>query len=281
MMSADLDDQRLAFGRVADLYDRARPSYPRAVAEAVLEFAHLMPPATILEVGAGTGKATALFAQLGLGVLALEPSHEMARIARANCAPYPRVEIVEAEFERWRPSEQMPALICAAAWHWISPEVRYQRARDALLPGGTLAAIWTFPDWERCALRQTLSDAYGAAAPELAANFPMHPDSRPTSLAGDWSAEISGSDAFVDPIVKTYPWWQEYTHAEYVLLLQTHQDHILLDDDRRTELLRAVSGAITAGGGVLRMPFVTRLCLATRRVARSTPARLADPTIEA
>jgi SAM-dependent methyltransferase len=261
----DLDDQRLAFGRVAELYDRVRPSYPRAVVDAVLEFGGLAPPATILEVGAGTGKATALFAQRGLGVLALEPSREMARIARANCGRYGRVEIVEAEFERWRPSAQLPALVSAAAWHWISPEVRYQRARDALLPGGTLAAIWTLPDWERCALRLTLSGAYQTAAPGLAASFPMHPDSRPTSLVGDWFAEIDHSDGFVEPTVKAYPWWQEYTGAEYALLLQTHQDHILLEDDRRADLLTAVSRAITAAGGVLQMPFVTRLCLATRR----------------
>ena len=154
-----LDDQRLAFGRVADLYDRARPSYPHAVVDELLDFAKLRPPATILEVGAGTGKATVLLAERGFAVLGLEPSHEMASLARAKCAQYPGVEIIETGFERWHPREQLPALVCAGAWHWISPALRYQLAYAALVPGGTLAAIWTFPDWKRCPLRAALSDA--------------------------------------------------------------------------------------------------------------------------
>ncbi len=259
------EQQRLAFGRVAELYDRARPSYPPAVVDQVIALAGLRPPARILEVGAGTGKATVLFADHGFGVLAIEPSHEMARIARANCARYPAVEIIETDFERWRPSERLPALVCAAAWHWIQPEVRYQRASEALLPGGTLAAIWTLPDWRRCALRTALSDAYRAAVPQLRADFPMHPDSRPTSLAGDWRAQIESSERFTRPVVRTHRWSHDYPSDDYVLLLQTHQDHILLGDARRAKLLGAIAAAIDAAGGVLTMPFATRLCVATRR----------------
>jgi len=59
------DEQRLAFGRVAKLYDRVRPSYPDAVIDAVLAFAGLRPGARILEIGAGTGKATMLLAERG------------------------------------------------------------------------------------------------------------------------------------------------------------------------------------------------------------------------
>ena len=263
-----LDDQRLAFGRVADLYDRARPSYPPAVVDELLDFAKLRPPATILEVGAGTGKATVLLAQRGFAVLGLEPSHEMAALARAKCATYPGVEIIETEFERWHPREQLPALVCAGAWHWISPALRYQLAGGALSQGGTLAAIWTFPDWKRCPLRAALSDAYRRAAPELVADFPMHPDSQPTRLAGDWRSEISNSEGFTGPVVTTHTWSQLYASAEYTALLRTHQDHILLEDPQRDELLTAVAQRIDRAGGELRMPFSTLLCLATRRGKR-------------
>ncbi len=54
------NDQRLAFGSVAELYDRARPSYPEALVDDVIAFAGVMPPTRLLEVGAGTGKATRL-----------------------------------------------------------------------------------------------------------------------------------------------------------------------------------------------------------------------------
>ena len=87
-------EQRLAFGRFAELYDRARPTYPAAAVDAVIQFGALVPPAGIPEIGAGTGKATELLASRGLGVLALEPSPEMARIARANCERLPFITYV-------------------------------------------------------------------------------------------------------------------------------------------------------------------------------------------
>lgn len=258
------DEQRLAFGRVAELYDRARPTYPPAAVEAVIRFGALAPPMRILEVGAGTGKATTLFADRGFGVLALEPSPGMARVARANCAGYPAVEIVETEFERWPPSERVAACVSFQAWHWIAPAARYRRAHQALVPGGTLAAIWMLPDWDRCALRGALSEVYHASAPDLVADFPMHPDSEPTRLAGDWAQEIAASGRFTSPAVEIYPSSQRYQSTAYAELLQTHQDHILLGDEPRTRLLGAITRMLDDAGGTLELPLATYVCLAAR-----------------
>jgi SAM-dependent methyltransferase len=259
------DAQRLAFGRVAELYDRARPSYPAAVIDELIEFAGLGAGDRVLEVGAGTGKLTCLLAERSLAVLGLEPSAEMAERARANCAQYPHVDIEQVDFERWQPSvPPVRALVSAQAWHWVAPELRYERAAAALAPKGTLAAIWTFPDWERTELRDGLRDAYCLAAPDLEADFPMHPASEPTDLAGDWSAEIEASAGFVRPQVCTYPWSRAYLTAEYLDLLQTHQDHILLEAGARERLLAAVATTVDAVGGEIALSFVTRLCMARR-----------------
>jgi len=229
------DEQRLAFGRVAELYDRARPSYPAAVVDELVEFAELRPGDRVLEVGAGTGKLTCLLAARGLAVLALEPSAAMAEIARAKCRRYPLVEIQQVDFERWQPSvPPLPLVVSAQAWHWVTPELRYVRAAEALPPGGTLA------------------------------DFPMHPASEPTDLAGDWEAEIEASAGFAGPEVRKHPWTTTYSTAQYLELLQTHQDHILLEPVARERLLAAVAAAIEASGGEIVLSFVTRLCLARR-----------------
>jgi len=258
--------QRLAFGRVAEIYDRARPSYPPESVEAVIAFGNLRPPAPILEVGAGTGKATVLFARRGHPILALEPSAAMAAVARVNCAAFPAVEVVETEFEGWTPATPYAAVISAAAWHWIDADVRYRRAHAALAPGGTLAALWTFPDWDRCDLRDPLRDAYRTAAPDLTTEFPMHPASRPTRLAGDWHAEVDAAGRFADATVQTFPWSLRYSAAAYTELLQTHQDHILLAEEPRAALLGAVTAVIdaAAAGGTLTLPVITHVCLARR-----------------
>jgi protein-L-isoaspartate O-methyltransferase len=254
-------ERRLAFGEVAELYDRARPSYPAALVDDVLELAALRPGQRALEVGAGTGKATVLFAQRGAAVHALEPSAEMAAIAQRNLARYRAVTIERVEFERWQqPESPFGLLFSGQAWHWISRETRYLKARSALAPGGLLAAFWNRPDWERCALREEIDAGYGRVAPHLLPNGPMRPGS--SRWADEWPQEIGDSAAFAQPEIRTYSWDHSYSSGDYVQLLRTHSDHILLDRATKEALYRELAGVIDRHGGVLSITYLTRLCLA-------------------
>jgi SAM-dependent methyltransferase len=258
------DEQRLAFGRVAELYDRARPSYPAAAIDAVLAYGGLGPGSRIADVGAGTGKATELLAARGLDVTAIEPSAEMAALARVKLARWPGVSIVESAFEAWEPGGRFDALVSVQAWHWVDPAVRYALADEALAPGGMLAAVWSFPDWERCPEREALSRAYRSAPVAPEPDFPMHPDSESTRLAGDWEAEIAASGRFGAAEVRRFAWSEGYTGEAYTALLGTHQDHILLGDEARAALMHAIERCIEDHGGRLELPLTTYVCLARR-----------------
>ena len=59
-------EQRLVFGEVADVYDRARPAYPESLVDEVVSYARLVGGDPVLEVGCGTGKATVPFARRAL-----------------------------------------------------------------------------------------------------------------------------------------------------------------------------------------------------------------------
>ena len=69
-------DRRRAnsFGDDAEQYDRVRPSYPSALID------HLITerPATVLDVGCGTGITSRLLEARGCDVLGLEPDARMA-----------------------------------------------------------------------------------------------------------------------------------------------------------------------------------------------------------
>jgi len=261
MQQPSLDAQRLAFGRVAELYDRARPSYPPATIEALLEAARLRVGSRVLEVGAGTGKATRLLAERGLDVTALEPDVAMAAVAERNCAAYANVRVERRAFESYRSAGRFDAVVSVQAWHWTDPATRYRLAAEALHGDGTLAAIWTFPEWATTPLRDALRGAYARAAPALRSDFPMHPASAPTRLAGDWQRETIESGAFEAPAVRRFPWSLSYSPDQYVDLLQTHQDHILLADHARAALLDAVTETVRDAGAI-DLDFVTRLCTA-------------------
>jgi SAM-dependent methyltransferase len=181
--------RRLLFGEVAELYDENRPAYPSALIDDLI--AGLPAGARVLEVGAGTGKATTMVAARGVPVLAIEPSRGMAEVLRRNCAQFDDVEIVQSDFEHWQPAgEAFPLLYCAQAWHWIDPAVRYQHAASALSEGGRLAIFWNRPAWGRTPLRVELARVYQRVVPDLVPTGPLHPANMNPDGDEDWIAEI-------------------------------------------------------------------------------------------
>jgi SAM-dependent methyltransferase len=255
------EKRRLSFGGVAELYDRSRPSYPQALVDGVLEFARAGAGDRALEVGAGTGKATVLFAERGLSVVALEPSAEMAAVARRNCAAYGQVTIEQTEFERWQADGRRFGLVFSGqAWHWIAPDVRYAAARSALEPGGALAVFWNAPDWDACALRDELAEAYQRNGRADAKDDPLNPNATPEPE--DWPEEIATAPGFDEAEVRNYRWETIYTTAQYLDLLGTHSTNLVLDERRRRRLLGDITRTIDAAGGAFEVSYLTRLCLA-------------------
>ncbi len=257
-------ERRLSFGEVAQLYDDSRPSYPEQLIGDVLAHSGVSPGQEVLEVGAGTGKATMLFAARGLPVLAVEPSAEMAAVARRNCASYPGVRIERSDFEHWHPDgARFPLVFSAQAWHWVARETRYSAARTALADGGTLAAFWNRVAWDATELREELLAAYREGAPGFDPNGPMHPaQSEAPEVADTWEGEINAAAGLTEPEVRSYGWDCRYSTDEYLALLRTHGDHILLEPDRRASLLTEVGRAIDAHGGAFTVRYLTILCLA-------------------
>jgi SAM-dependent methyltransferase len=273
-------ERRLSFGGAAARYDRMRPSYPSELVEDVLAFACLAAEDLAVEVGAGTGKATALFAARGIALTAIEPSGEMAVLARRNCAPYPRVQVVQADFESWEPAGGTCGLVYAAqAWHWVRPEVRYVKARRILRSGGTLAAFWNRPDWSSCALSGEIDEQYRELAPEMLADAgPMRPGESATPLLwGDPAGDIRAAGGYESPVPRSYRWRRDYSTEQYLELLQTHSDHIMLEPERRRVLMAALAAVIDRAGGQLQLDYVTQLTLARATGASVTDARSTEP----
>ncbi len=255
-------EQRLVFGEVAELYDRVRAGYPDAVVDDVIGFAGADGPRLrALEVGAGTGKATVGFAARGLEILALEPSAEMAAVARRNCQPFPRVRIESVTFEDWPAAAGGFGLVFSAqAWHWVRPEVRYRKAAEALRAGGTLALLWNRVRWQGEPLQGDLEDLYRRLVPDLYARHPAFPGLTPRPEDGDRGDEMRRTGLFQDETVRTYPWPAAFTTDSFLDLLQSQSDHRLLDEDTRARLLGAVREVIAARGEI-EVPHVTLLVM--------------------
>ena len=282
-MESRLREQRFVFGEAAELYDRARPGYGAKLVDGVLGFAGVEGDGLrALEVGAGTGKATVAFASRGLRILALEPSPEMAEVARRNCAAFPRVRIETATFEDWWVEPQPFGLLFSAqAWHWVDPAVRHVKAAQVLAPGGTLALIWHRIRWRGEPLRDELEEVYRRLAPELYDQSPGFPGLTRRQEHGELLQEIRATGLFEQVHTRTHRWSETFTADGFVERLTTQSNHLLFDAARRSELFDALRALVAAHGGEIVVPHDTVLALTHRRLGvmvAHSGTRAADPT---
>ena len=89
------------FNTVASIYDAQRSGYPEALFDDLLRISRLRPDDRVLEVGCGTGQATAGFAARGLRVVATDPGDQLLDIARPKFDQFPNVQFEISSFEDW------------------------------------------------------------------------------------------------------------------------------------------------------------------------------------
>ena len=134
--------QGQVFDGIAAEYDRHRPVYPDQLIDRACQLAGISSGDQVLELGCGSGQLTRGLLARGLHVTALEPGPSLIALARQNLAKAGDVEFVNARFEDVPlPRERFAAVFSASAFHWIDPEISWQKAADVLVPGGTLALI--------------------------------------------------------------------------------------------------------------------------------------------
>jgi SAM-dependent methyltransferase len=235
------------FGRDAAAYERARPGYPDQAIEHMLD---LVRPTRVVEVGAGTGKATASVAQNGLELICLEPSAEMAELLEVRGLP--GVTVVRQTFEAWEPDIADFDLVYAAqAWHWVDPGVGLAKTRRILRPGGVLSLVWNLPRRRY----DDFADVYALHAPQI-----LHEqDERITRRdRHDWLADMEVA-GFVDLDRFSHDWTVEMTASEIRELYSTYSDHIMLPDVTRHALLEGLEEAVEERGGTVVQEYTTEV----------------------
>ncbi|GAC1543284.1 MAG: class I SAM-dependent methyltransferase [Vulcanimicrobiaceae bacterium] len=124
------------FTGLAGDYDRYRPTYPREAIAAILD--GLPVPATIADIGAGTGIATRALASAGANAVAIEPNDEMRAIAAAHGLDARPGTAAATGL----PDGSVDGVTCFQAFHWFANEAALGEFARVLRDGGRLALIW-------------------------------------------------------------------------------------------------------------------------------------------
>jgi SAM-dependent methyltransferase len=260
----DRERLRTTFETVAERYDAARPTYPKALFDDLVELADIPAGGHILEIGPGTGKASVALAGRGFALLGVELGRQLGGLARANLAPFPKARIVLADFEEWEPLEPEPgfdAVVAFTAFHWISPDLRYGKPARLVQEGGALAVVET---------KHVLPAGADPFWTEVQADYDAvlpHPDNRPPPApeeVGDRRKEIEASGLYRDVEVRRHLWDVEYGPDECVAVLGTYSENLALPAAQRDELFARIHARIVKPGRV------TKTYLATLNVARKS-----------
>jgi SAM-dependent methyltransferase len=220
------------FASAADVYERARPSYPPAAVEWIAQRASLGPGRTVLDVGAGTGKLTRLLVPTGARVIAVEPLAEM----RAKLE-----EVVPGVVALEGTAEDLPlgdgsvdVVTSAQAFHWFNLELALPELRRVLAVDGLLVLVWNTRD---------LGDPLQGAIEAL-----LGPYRGTVSAQFDdgWRAIVESSRLFGAIERRTFVFDQLVTAADVVGRVESTSFVAAMPEAEREALLEQVRG-LTAG----------------------------------
>jgi SAM-dependent methyltransferase len=246
----------------------------------VLSFAELAGGARLLESGAGTGKATRLFAPYLASndwtLTAVEPDPAMAALLRVHLADEiaaerleVRIEGLEAFADAAGPGNAgFDLLYAAQSWHWVDASRRAELAATLLRPGGTVALIWNIGAHPEPGVQEELTRVYEALAPSV--NYQPLPSlhggtSAQQAVAGqDYERELADTGRFTPLETARESWSATYDTAAWTTLLQTHSDHRLLEPAALERVLEEVAAVIDRFGGSITCHYEALALLARR-----------------
>ncbi len=243
MTSSDADerdsDPRLAlsFGAGSAEYERGRPSYP---AEAV---AWLVPSGAtaVADVGAGTGKLTAVLAAPGRTVVAVDPDPEMLAALRDRLPGVPTLEGTGESLPLGDASTD--AVTFAQSWHWVDPVRASAEVARVLRPGGVLGLIWNLRD-ERVGWVAELTHVLHRSVAEVMVD-----------------GEGPRVAAPLGPLESHEFAWEQPMRVEDVVAMAASRSYVITaEPDRRARLLaevRALARSVVESDGLVRLPYVT------------------------
>ncbi len=168
-MSAMDPARARSFDAWAGEYDRFRPGYPEELFETIHRRLGLPERPLVVDLGAGTGRASLAMAELGWRVTAVEPGKPMLDVLRGAASNAGVViSTVQASAEATGLDPASADLVTAAqAFHWFDSDPAMTEMARILKPGGGVALCWNVRDPGRSAFLaeyERLLESHAASA---------------------------------------------------------------------------------------------------------------------
>ncbi len=242
---------RVGFESGSDLYERARPGYPREVLNHLAGLEGIGPEDRVLDLAAGTGKLTRQLRTRWPQCLAGEPSPSMRDVFARSV---PDVPLVAATAEAIpMASGSMGLVVAAQAFHWFDPDVALPDIARVLRPGGWLSLVWN----ERDESDPIVAELVRISKWDTSAPYPV---------GMDFGSVIDASHRFEAVERIKFPWHQHLDRDTFVDQVATRSYVQVLPRADQRALLGQVADFAATLDEPIALPYVTDLFCA--RVAQ-------------
>lgn len=241
------------FSTIPEQYDRARLDYPAPLFRDVLKYAALKNGDPILEIGAGTGKATEPFAKTGHPLIANDLSGSLLRLAKKNLRKYTNIRYIARPFKDIKlPANRFALIFSAQAFHWIEPGIRFSKTLRLLRPGSTLALFWNYNYYDR---------GIGKLAMALHKKYSRDKGGRANVIIDD----LKKNRRFTAAKLVVYRRRVRMTHRDYVTMQTSYSWYLHLSDTMRKQALTDLWAMVKKFPNPLSLPIRTKLMMARKK----------------
>lgn len=255
-----MKERSQSFDKVARIYDKVRPNYPKQLIEDVINLANLKNSSYILDIGTGTGQGTIPFAEKGYSIHCLEPGQNLIAIAKQNMISYKKVTFDTVTFEEWELQKQcFDLVISAQAFHWVDRKIGFPKAAQALKENGYIALFWNFTISTNSPITESLKEVFQKY-------IPQNSDKKSSldSLIKKREKWFNDSFCFKNLIKKEYPWSINHNSEEYINLLKTQTFYQKFNVEEKSNMPNVIEKVFNNHGGFITLNYLSALFFAQK-----------------
>ena len=248
------------FNQMADYYDKYRPGYPQEIISSIVNKASLSSGSKLLEIGSGSGKATAQFVEYGFELHCIDPGQDLIRIGRERFKGK-NVEFIVTRFEDYSPPlYYYDAIISAQAFHWLDQPAGYKKCASTLKRNGYLAVFWNIgiihdTEFDK-ELHKLMEDHNAFTSDTTEENY----NKRMVEISGG----ISESGFFTKPEIIQSLWEKSYTVDEYYGYVSTGNVFVQNSEEVKRTFHVALKEFAAKHNGIIQRNYLCELYLAKK-----------------
>lgn len=225
-----------SFGAAASHYQQFRPGPPADAVDWILDGRR----GRVVDLGAGTGALTRILMDRVAETIAVEPDDRMRSVLLDQL---PGARALKGRGESIPlPDGYADAVVASTSWHWMELLPTLREVARVLVPGGTLAVLWSGPDPDG----EFLSAAQSVLNERMDRDLDKDGDESAGKASGlirdalqrqqHFSLEIPEGEPFAQPERKDFGWSLPLSADQLVGLLGTFSWVISLSEEERSQI---------------------------------------------